>query len=58
MSDPARIARILELLSRYWQANPDLRLGQIIGNCYGRPGDAYRMQDDRLEKYLLAKLNR
>lgn len=30
MPDPARIDRILWLLTRYWRANPDLRLGQIL----------------------------
>ncbi|QEI06412.1 hypothetical protein FXN63_11660 [Pigmentiphaga aceris] len=32
MRDPARIDEILSELNRYWQANPDLRLGQIIVN--------------------------
>lgn len=32
MRDPARIDKIVGLLRRYWHANPDLRLGQIISN--------------------------
>lgn len=35
MRDPARIDRILAKLGRYWRANPDLRLGQLISNLYG-----------------------
>jgi uncharacterized protein YihD (DUF1040 family) len=31
--DPARIDRILRKLRAYWQANPDLRLGQIVVNA-------------------------
>lgn len=30
--DPARIQRVLDALSAYWEARPDLRLCQIIGN--------------------------
>jgi len=32
MRDPKRIDRMLELLAKYWHAEPDLRLGQIVGN--------------------------
>ena len=30
--DPARIQRVLDALSAYWEARPELRLCQIIGN--------------------------
>ena len=32
MREKERIDRILEKLEKYWKANPDLRLGQIIAN--------------------------
>jgi len=32
MRDPQRIKLILAALEKYWSANPDLRLCQIIGN--------------------------
>jgi uncharacterized protein YihD (DUF1040 family) len=33
MRDPNRIPELLQELARIWQNNPDLRLGQILGNC-------------------------
>jgi hypothetical protein len=59
--DPARIDRILWLLTTYWRAHPDLRLGQIVGNCTPRvrtsvggaePGDPYYVEDDVIEAAL------
>jgi hypothetical protein len=32
MRDPARITHVLEALRTFWQAHPDLRLCQIVGN--------------------------
>lgn len=56
MRNPDRIARILELLSRYWEKYPDMRLAQIVGNCHGwhrfMGNDPYYMEDDKLEDYL------
>ncbi len=57
MRDPKRIDRILDLLNRYWKRNPDLRLGQIIGNFTPRtsnlaPGSSYSVEDDVIEKEL------
>jgi uncharacterized protein YihD (DUF1040 family) len=50
MRDPNRIPDVLEALRVYWEANPDLRLGQIIGNTAARAGlgDGYAMEDDVL----------
>lgn len=31
--DPERIPRLLAALEELWTANPDLRLGQIMGNA-------------------------
>jgi len=56
MRDPNRIARILDLLSRYWKKHPDMRLAQIVGNCHGS-GDPYHMEDDVLEDYLRRKID-
>jgi hypothetical protein len=50
--DPARIPRILELIRKHWEEYPDLRLTQIIGNCFG-PGDHYYKEDSDLEAALL-----
>src|ERR1700749_3130264 len=53
MRNPDRIDRILELLSRYWEKYPDMRLAQIVGNANNAPHeDPYHMEDDRLEDYL------
>jgi len=61
MRDPKRIDRVLELLAKYWHAEPDLRLGQIVGNFTPRvrtsvggsePGDSYCVEDDVIEAAL------
>ena len=56
MRDPARIDRIIGLLRAYWHANPDLRLGQIVGNFMPRagaePGDSYYVEDIVIERAL------
>lgn len=54
MRDPKRIDRILKLIEKIWKAYPDLRLCQLIGNCFD-PGDNYYKEDDELEKLLLLK---
>ena len=74
MREPQRIDRVLELLKVYWKQNPDLRLGQIIGNGTPRkkievqddmggymtegPGDPYYVEDDIIEKYLREQLKK
>lgn len=64
--DPARIDRVLWLLTKYWRAHPDLRLGQIVGNLtppvlstapatsaiVEKPGDSYYVEDDVIEAAL------
>lgn len=35
MRDPNRIPEILETVKTLWEANPDLRLGQLIINAAG-----------------------
>ncbi len=51
MRNPERIDRILKLVEKVWKKYPDLRLCQLIGNCFG-PGDNYQREDDTLEKQL------
>jgi hypothetical protein len=34
MREPERIPLILERLKKIWEANPDLRLGQLIENVF------------------------
>lgn len=55
MRDPKRIPVILEELRKYWEANPDLRLGQIIHNIicheFGSPATFYA-EDDVIFHYL------
>jgi hypothetical protein len=49
--DPERIKRIVRLVERIWKKLPDLRLMQLLGNCYG-PCDPYYKEDDKLEEML------
>lgn len=51
MRDPNRIDKVLGLIERLWKAMPDLRLNQLIGNCF-EPGDLYHIEDDLLVKKL------
>ena len=48
MRDPKRIDKVLNLLERYWKANPDLRLSQIMGNA----GFHYNSEDGAVMDYL------
>ena len=41
--DPNRIPAILAALGEYWMENPDLRLGQIMGNA----SITYYTEDDK-----------
>ena len=51
MRDPSRIPLILKEIERIWLENPDLRLCQLIGNCY-ESEDLYYKEDDNLLKRL------
>lgn len=51
MRDPKRIIKILDLIKKIWIKNPDLRLCQLIGNCF-EAGDNYYKEDNNLEKRL------
>ena len=51
MRDPKRIDEILALLEKVWKENPDLRLTQLIGNCFSA-GDLYYVEDDKLKENI------
>lgn len=54
MRDIERIDIVLDELRKYWTANPDLRLGQIIGNAATRAwhNDVRNIEDDVLLNHL------
>ena len=49
MRDKRRISRILNLLRKVWNRNPDLRLLQLIINITDREYVLYHLEDDQLE---------
>ena len=51
MTKLTRIKRILTLIETIWLAMPDLRLCQLIGNCF-EAGDLYNISDEELEHRL------
>ena len=57
MRDPERIPAILKELEKYWNDNPDLRLGQIISNFSQKAGysDPFYFEDETLLKMLEAE---
>lgn len=51
MRDPSRISRVLELVRKCWETQPDLRLGQLIQNVC----EPYYTEDEELEEKLTAR---
>lgn len=51
MRDEKRINRILNLIKKIWLKYQDLRLMQLLGNCFV-PGDNYHKEDTELEGML------
>jgi len=51
MRNPKRIKPILDKLEKIWIKNPDLRLGQLIGNAT-EPIVLYYTEDDVLMSQL------
>ena len=50
------IDEILKLISEIWHKNPDLRLCQLIGNCFiWRETDLYYVEDNILQDKLIDK---
>ena len=52
LRDPDRITPMLAKIEKLWKKAPQLRLGQLIGNCVREEILLYYMEDD----VLLAKL--
>jgi len=52
MRDQDRIDEILELISEIWRKNPNLRLCQLIENCF-EDVDLYYLEDNDLQKALI-----
>lgn len=54
--DPERIDRILAMVSNYWHAHPDQRLGQVVLNLTRDCGvtistnELWMLEDDRFER--------
>ena len=53
MREVARITRILKLIERIWKKAPDLRLLQLITNCFDEQ-DLYHIEDDLVEARIRA----
>ena len=51
MRDPSRIKPILAEIEALWVKYPQLRLGQLIGNCF-HTEDIYYIEDRRLIQKL------
>jgi len=51
MRDKKRIPKTLKLIEKIWKANPDLRLAQLIWNCFDSV-DWYYTEDDELVRIL------
>ena len=45
MRNPRRIDEILKLISEIWHKYPDLRLCQLIENCFPEEVDEYGLRD-------------
>lgn len=52
MRDPERISRILKKIEKIWTQHPDLRLCQMLANCWPRSYDIYYKEDEELETLL------
>ena len=51
MRDPKRINVVLRKIKKIWEQNPDMRLGQLIGNVVDESA-IYFIEDDDLVKHL------
>ncbi len=52
--DPERITPMLAKIEEIWKKVPQLRLGQLIGNCVREEIKLYYMEDDVLLEKLEA----
>jgi len=54
MRETKRIERIVKLLQKAWELEPDWRLGQLMSNLLGAgPHDIFHPEDDRWELSLI-----
>jgi uncharacterized protein YihD (DUF1040 family) len=51
MRDKTRIPKILKEIEKIWVTQPDLRLGQLLGNIIREPS-LYYIEDEELIKIL------
>lgn len=54
MRDPERISPMLAEVEELWKKVPQLRLGQLLGNCVDSELKLYYMEDDVLLEKLRA----
>lgn len=52
MRDPQRIPAIVDEVTARWQQMPDMRLMQLLGNCFPAGNDPYYVDDDELLERL------
>ena len=52
MRDPKRINKVLMTIARVWKEHPDLRLCQLLENCYPGKHCLYYVEDNDLEDRL------
>ncbi len=52
--DPERITPMLARIEELWKKAPQLRLGQLLGNCAKAEVQLYHMEDDVLLEKLEA----
>lgn len=57
MKNSDRIPTILKKIEKIWLNNSDLRLCQLIQNCFGKE-DIYYIEDKELIKILKANYDR
>ena len=58
MRNPERISKVIKELERFWEENPDWRLGQVVSNLsYELMGnnDPFYMEDKDLLELLKQK---
>ena len=53
MRDPKRIDDIMKRLKKLWKVFPDLRLGQLLGNCLNYQ-QLYYLEDEDVMKAVEA----
>ena len=51
MRDPKRIGPLLDVIKSIWEANPDMRLGQLLSNVLRDPA-LYYVEDEQLVRML------